>query len=341
MSRFVLAAVLAALLVVPLAQGATSNVALSQVYAGGGNAGATFSNDFVELVNRSASPLALTGWSVQYASAASTSWTVVPLAGTIRAGGYYLVALASGGANGAALPTADAGGTANLAASGGKIALVNSATALACGATAGSCAGVEDLVGYGGATDFEGTAASALSNTTALVRAAAGCTDTDVNAADFTADVPAPRNSTSPAAACGTTTSTSTTANASVAVDVQPVLSVSLEKTAVSFGNAFAGETPAPVSEKVTVVSNSANGYSLTVHRSTFSPADLPLAISPSAPAGLVPIPIAGELAVGSSSVATPPAGDVWSTALGFASALPVVPPGHYTATITFTVIGK
>jgi hypothetical protein len=119
------------------------------------------------------------------------------------------------------------------------------------------------------------------------------------------------------------------------------MLSVALEKTAISFGNAFAGETPAPVSEKVTVISNNANGYSLTVHRTAFAPADLPLGISPSAPAGLVPIPISSDLTVGSSSVATPAAGDVWSTGIGFTSQLPVVPPGHYTSTVTFTVIGK
>jgi hypothetical protein len=343
MSRLVLVALAALVLLVPLAHGAATNVAISQIYAGGGNAGATYANDYVELLNRSASTVSLSGWSVQYASAASTSWAVTPLSGTIRPGGYYLVRLASGGTNGAALPAADATGTTNLAASGGKIAIVRDTTALTCGAAAGSCSGLEDLVGYGAATDFEGSAAAAPGNTTALVRANAGCTDADVNSTDLTVDDPSPRNAASPAAACttGGGGTASVTAGASVAVDVQPVLSVALEKTAVSFGNAFAGETPAPVSEKVTVVSNNANGYSLTVHRSAFTPADLPLAIAPSAPAGLTPIPISTELPVGSSSVATPVTGDVWSTSIGFSAPLPVVPPGHYTSTVTFTVIGK
>jgi uncharacterized protein len=351
MSRLALLVVALCLVAVPFAAGASSSssLAISQIYAGGGNAGATFANDYVELLNRSSSTVSLTGWSVQYASAASTSWTAVPLAGSIRPGGYYLVKLASGGTNGAALPAPDATGTANLAASGGKVALVRSATELTCGATAGSCSGLEDLVGYGSATDYEGAdAAPALSNTTALLRAGAGCTDTNVNSTDFVADDPAPRSSASAAATCSTGgggggggTTGSTTAAASVAVDVQPVLSVALEKTSISFGSAFSGETPSPVSERVTVVSNNANGYSLTVHRSSFTPADLPLAISQSAAAALVPIPIATDLTVGSSSAATPAAGDVWSTSIGFASALPVVPPGHYTSTVTFTVIGK
>jgi hypothetical protein len=31
----------------------------------------------------------------------------------------------------------------------------------------------------------------------------------------------------------------------------------------------------------------------------------------------------------------------VWTTSLGFTQPLPVVPAGHYTATVTFTVIGR
>jgi hypothetical protein len=347
MSRVLLLALLALVLAVPFASGATSSasVVVSQVYAGGGNAGATYTNDYVELFNRSSSAVTVTGWTVQYASAASTSWTSVPIAGSIRPGGYYLVKL-SGGTTGAALPTADATGSANLAASGGKIALSRGSADLTCGGSAGSCTGLEDLVGYGTAVDYEGTdAAPALTNTTALLRAGGGCTDTNSNPSDFTAGDPAARNSASAAAACsgggGSTPPSSTTGAASVAVDVQPLLSVALEKTAISFGNAFTGETPAPVSEKLTVISNNASGYSLTVHRTAFTPTDLPLGISPSAPAGLAAIPISTDLTVGSSSVATPAAGDVWSTSIGFTSPLPVVAPGHYTSTITFTVIGK
>jgi hypothetical protein len=55
--------------------GAAPLVVISQVYGGGGNAGATLKNDFIELFNRGASPVNLNGWSVQYASAAGTGWT--------------------------------------------------------------------------------------------------------------------------------------------------------------------------------------------------------------------------------------------------------------------------
>ena len=44
------------------------DIVISQVYGGGGNSGATYTNDFIELFNRGASPVSLVGWSVQYAS---------------------------------------------------------------------------------------------------------------------------------------------------------------------------------------------------------------------------------------------------------------------------------
>jgi hypothetical protein len=55
MHRINLAAALlvtAVLLAAPSALAATATVVVSQVYAGGGNAGATYQNDFVELFNR-------------------------------------------------------------------------------------------------------------------------------------------------------------------------------------------------------------------------------------------------------------------------------------------------
>ena len=93
-----------ALLAVPIASGASPDLVVSQVYAGGGNSGATYANDFVELFNRGSSTVDLSGWSLQYATASGTSWQVTPLAGSLAPGHHYLVALASGGATGAALP---------------------------------------------------------------------------------------------------------------------------------------------------------------------------------------------------------------------------------------------
>ena len=339
--------VAALLLSAPSALAATSSVVVSQIYAGGGNAGATYQNDFVELFNRGGSAVDLTGWTVQYASAASTSWSTTALAGSIQPGRHYLVQLASTAAVGTVLPAPEATGTANLAASGGKVALVRDATALACGATAGSCAGaalLEDLVGYGTATDYEGGgAAPALTSTTAVVRDGGGCTDTDSNTDDFASATPAPRNGSVAAAACSGTSTGGATGTAAVDVELAPFLSVALERSSISFGQVFTGQTPPSVSERVTVVSNNAAGYVLTVHRTAFSPADLPLGIAPSATAGLAPIPVApaADGVLATTSAATAASGDVVAARVGFTSALPVLPPGRYTSSITFTVIGR
>src|SRR5437763_2603548 len=55
---------------------------ISQVYggAGCGTAGcSTYQNDFIELYNRSNTPISVNGWSVQYAAATGTSWQVTSL----------------------------------------------------------------------------------------------------------------------------------------------------------------------------------------------------------------------------------------------------------------------
>jgi predicted extracellular nuclease len=48
-------------------------IVVSQVYGGGGNAGAPYNRDFIELLNRTDAAIDLTGWSVQYASAAGST----------------------------------------------------------------------------------------------------------------------------------------------------------------------------------------------------------------------------------------------------------------------------
>jgi hypothetical protein len=346
-------------LTVPAARSASPDVVVSQVYAGGGNAGAPFVSDYVELFNRGSSAVDVGGWTVQYASAAGASWQLTALTGSIAPGRHYLVGLAAGTV-GAALPSADATGTSNLAVSGGKIAVVRDATPLTCGASAGSCSAVgsvADLVGYGGAADYEGSGpAENLDNTTAATRAGEGCVDTDDNAADFSAAAAAPRNSSAAATACGTEPPPvgGGAQSATVDIDIESALSIALERSSVSFGSAATGTTPARVSEQVTVVSNDASGYSLTVHRAAFQPADLPLGIAGSAPAGgqiggslaggaIAPIPIAPtpDLLVGTTSAPSAGTGDVWGTSLGFTGPLPVVAAGRYATTVMFTVIGR
>lgn len=197
---------------VPTAEAASPDVVISQVYGGGGNAGATYKNDFIELFNRGTSPVTVNGWSVQYASTAGSTWQVTNLTGTIQPGHYYLVQEAAGTGGTTNLPTPDATGAGtgiNMSATAGKVALVTNTTALSCGAT-NNClpnAAIKDLVGFGtGTSSFEGTGPTAtLSNTVAALRAGGGCTDSDNNATDFATGAPNPRNSASAANSCTAT----------------------------------------------------------------------------------------------------------------------------------------
>ena len=80
----------------------------------------------------------------------------------------------------------------------GKLAITNPGTNLN-GPCAAANSGVIDFIGYGSTANcFEGSGPTAtLSNTTAAIRNAAGCTDTNNNANDFTVGTPTPRTTTS------------------------------------------------------------------------------------------------------------------------------------------------
>ncbi len=188
--------------------GSAQSVVISQIYGGGGNSGATYKNDFIELLNNGVDAVSLNGWSVQYASASGTSWGKTDLSGSLAPGRYLLIQEAAGTAGTVNL-SPDFAGTLAMSGTAGKVALVRSTNLLTCGTSASPCNGVQvaDFVGYGtassGAAYFEGSSAAAtLSNTTAALRKANGCTDSNNNGADFTSGSPAPRNSGTAAVAC-------------------------------------------------------------------------------------------------------------------------------------------
>ncbi|MGA7161493.1 MAG: phospholipase D-like domain-containing protein [Bacteroidota bacterium] len=195
-----------------------NHVVVSEVYGGGGNSGSTYTNDFVELYNPTSSAVDLGGWSVQYGSATGTSsWLVTNLTGSIAPHGYFLVGEAAGTGGSVSLPTPDVSGTLSLSSTTGKIALVNSTTALN-GANP-TTASIIDKVGYGTANGYEGTGpAPAPSNTASIERKSSSSStstslgpggadelagngyDSDNNANDFvTRATPQPQNSSSPA----------------------------------------------------------------------------------------------------------------------------------------------
>jgi len=179
-----------------------TTLVISQVYGGGGNSGAPYQNDFIEIFNPTSSPVSLTGWSVQYAAATGSNWNMTALTGIIYPSSYYLVREASTSATGSPLPAADDSGSINMSATAGKVLLCNATSAFV-----GSCpvaASIVDFVGYGATANcYEGTGpAPAPSNTNAIFRADSGCTDANVNATDFSAAAPVPRNSASPSHFC-------------------------------------------------------------------------------------------------------------------------------------------
>ena len=183
-----------------------AQVRISQVYGSGGNtAVSSYTNDFVEIFNAGVASVDISGWSVQYASASGPTaspfnWTVaaIPASTTLGAGKYFLIMMASGGANGMALPTPDLTiTTINMAGATGKVALVNNVTALI-GTTACSGATVVDVLGYGAtATCFEGALfpTTGITNALSIQRGSNGCTDVNNNATDFAIATVVPRNS--------------------------------------------------------------------------------------------------------------------------------------------------
>jgi 5'-nucleotidase len=175
---------------------AGTGLVISEVYGGGGNAGAARTHDFIELYNPTGATISVNNWSVQYRSATGTTAQVTALSGDIPAGAHYLVQEASTAAVGAPLPAPDATGAIAMAAGAGVVILRSNTTPF--NTVQGDLAGnpdVVDVVGYGTtATTFE-TANTGV-NLTATTSAQRGATgsDTDHNANDFSEAAPDPQN---------------------------------------------------------------------------------------------------------------------------------------------------
>lgn len=193
---------------------AFSQIRISQVYGAGGNAGASYTRDFIEIFNAGVTAVDISGWSVQYASSAGTTWAVTAIPAmtpSLGAGKYFLIAQASGGAVGATLPTPDVTGGTSMSASAGKIALVSVNTVLTGTCPTGST--IIDFYGYSSATNTANCSentpflSTGITNTQSMFRKTAGCTDAGNNSSDFelmafSATV-VPRNTSTAANLCG------------------------------------------------------------------------------------------------------------------------------------------
>ncbi|CAI6037206.1 choice-of-anchor I family protein [Cohnella sp. JJ-181] len=190
---------------------AVPHIVINQVYGAGlvAASDAWASHGFIELYNPTQAAVDLTGWSMQYADRGSNAktgptqaWEKLDLAGSIPAGGYYVIA---GKATGAATPAVDLTGRADLTwdryinNKGLKVALVNNKTLLTAvnpfdiGATHDKADGYVDMVGSGSndsGSDIDGYETAYPSGDTQgtskkkAIRRVGGA-DTDNNQTDF------------------------------------------------------------------------------------------------------------------------------------------------------------
>ena len=213
-------------------------IVISQVYGGGGNSGAVFTNDYIELFNRGGQAVNITGWSVQYTGATGTAWNATVLSGTLAPGQYYLVQQAAGAGTPGPIPVPDAVGTTNLNSTAGKVALVNSPALLSGACPFGS--NVIDFVGFGSSAGcFEGSGPTAnLSAATAALRGNNGCLDTNQNGSNFSAGPPAPRNSLTPVNVCNDVVPTRLSVHNAYVTPGQPA-DISVDVTSLGIENQF------------------------------------------------------------------------------------------------------
>ena len=169
---------------------------INEAYGGGGNSGALYKNDFVELRNTTDHLVSLGGLSVQYRSATGTGApsgsNVAALPSVdLPAGGTFLVSGVAGLGGTQDLPTPDLTSTLSMGGAGGQVFLADQAGPLDPGTNAISSTHVLDFVGWGStATSYEGSApAPGTSNAQSVTRDASG-TDTNSNSGDFSLSNP-------------------------------------------------------------------------------------------------------------------------------------------------------
>ncbi|MFT3908618.1 MAG: lamin tail domain-containing protein [Ferruginibacter sp.] len=280
-----------------------SQVRISQVYGGGGNPGATYLRDFVEIYNAGTTTVDISNWSIQYASAtgpvAPGDWAVtgIPAGNSIDPGKYFLIALASGGAAGVALPTPDfLNNGINISNTAGKIALVTNATALN-GTTGCSGGSVIDVIGYGAAaTCFETAFAvtTGIDNTMSQFRGSNGCDETNDNSADFSIGTVNPRNSASAANSCIASPALLTAAPGSLNIYSTVGINSNPEFYTLSGLNltGFPGNLTVTASAGLQVSLNSGSGYAGSINvpytSATLANTVIYVRIAASAPQGIM-----------------------------------------------------
>jgi Calx-beta domain-containing protein/lamin tail-like protein len=196
---------------------ADSNIRISQIYTRGGEAGAAFQNDYIELFNRGNADVDINGWTLSIANFAGTPPNIQisssgiklsnPNGIIISPGGHLLIKFGGSGINGQPITTSDINlNPMPLSETGGQIVLVAKDKTLPfgyCPAAPDLTGVVVDYVGYGIAICYEGTVTLAPPPDKALWRIGGGCTDNNDNLADFSFATPNPRTRNDGLTPCG------------------------------------------------------------------------------------------------------------------------------------------
>jgi hypothetical protein len=197
------------------------NLVISQIYTRGGEAGASYQNDFVELFNRGTTAVNLNNYTLQATLDNGSIPTGLSLrifssnGFVVQPGRYFLFRFKGDAAgDGQPLPTPDfdlnvfpGPVPANLHPTSGTIVLLAPDGSSQGCANSSQATGVVDFVGYGGSICYEGPSGPAPppTPTQAAQRELGGCADNNVNALDFHLGPPLPRNSSwSPGICTGT-----------------------------------------------------------------------------------------------------------------------------------------
>src|SRR2546423_6619066 len=191
----------------------STGLVISQVYTRGGEPGAAFQNDYVEVFNRGSASVDMNNWSLHLSTGSGpipTSITIKFVSSrgiVVESGRYLLFKLGSGGTDGQPLPFPDFDLSGlpgpvplNLNADSGVVALLMPDSSFQ-GCPNVQTTGVADFVGYGaGSTCFEGFDGPAPAPTlaSAALRNGGGCSDNNSNANDFRLRAANPRHRSPP-----------------------------------------------------------------------------------------------------------------------------------------------
>ena len=200
---------------------ADPNIRISQIYSRGGEAGATYQNDYIELFNRGQTSVDISGWSLSISNFAGVPPNIQisssgirffnPAGIIITPGSHLLIKFGGSGADGQAITNQDINlNPVPISDTGAQIVLLGKDKTLPfgyCPAAPDLTGNVVDYVGYGIAICYEGTVTLAPPPDKALLRVGSGCTDNNDNLADFSFATPNPRSRQDAVTPCGTPSS--------------------------------------------------------------------------------------------------------------------------------------